>query len=48
MLAAFKDGRREAFAYEAARCGGTIRVTFVPYETDGHMVGCIQTVTFKD
>ena len=48
MLTAFKDGRREAFAYEAARYGGTIRVTFVPYETEGRLIGCIQTVTFKD
>jgi DUF438 domain-containing protein len=47
MLAEFKAGRREDFCYEAFRYGKNIEVTLSPFEVDGRMVGCIQSVTIK-
>ena len=47
MLNEFKAGRREAFYYEAFRYGKDIAVTLSPFEVDGQLVGCIQSVTIK-
>ena len=47
MLNEFKAGRREAFYYEAFRYGKDIAVTLSPFEVDGQLVGCIQSVTLK-
>ncbi len=47
MLNEFKAGRREAFYYEAFRYGKNIAVTLLPFEVDGQLIGCIQSVTIK-
>ena len=47
MLNEFKAGRREAFYYEAFRYGKNIAVTLSPFEVDGQLIGCIQSVTIK-
>jgi len=47
MLAQFKAGRRDDFYYEAFRYGKDIAVTLSPFEVDGGLVGCIQSVTIK-
>ena len=47
MINEFKAGRREEFYYEAFRYGKDIAVTLSPYEVDGQLVGCIQSVTMK-
>ena len=47
MLNEFKAGRREAFYYEAFRYGKNIAVTLSPFELDGQLIGCIQSVTIK-
>ena len=47
MLDEFKAGRREAFYYEAFRYGKNIAVTLSPFEVDGQLIGCIQSVTIK-
>ncbi len=47
MLDEFKAGRREAFYYEAFRYGKNIAVTLLPFEVDGEVIGCIQSVTIK-
>lgn len=47
MINEFKAGRREEFYYEAFRYGKDIAVTLSPYEVDGQLVGCIQSVTIK-
>ena len=47
MLAEFRAGRRDDFYYEAFRYGKDIAVTLSPFEMDGRLVGCIQSVTIK-
>ncbi len=47
MLAEFKAGRREDFFYEAFRYGKDIAVTLSPFEADGRLIGCIQSVIIK-
>ena len=47
MLNEFKAGRREEFYYEAFRYGKDIAVTLSPFEVDGQLIGCIQSVTLK-
>ena len=47
MLNAFKAGRREEFYYEAFRYEKNICVTLAPFEVDGKLIGCIQSVTIK-
>ena len=47
MLNEFKAGRREDFYYEAFRYGKDIAVTLSPFEVDGQLIGCIQSVTLK-
>lgn len=47
MLAEFKAGRREDFYYETIRYEKHIAVTLSPFEVDGELVGCIQSVTIK-
>ena len=47
MLNEFKAGRREGFYYEAFRYGKDIAVTLSPFEVDGQLIGCIQSVTLK-
>jgi DUF438 domain-containing protein len=47
MLEALKGGRRQEFYYEADRYGKRIAVTLSPFEVNGQLVACIQTVTVK-
>jgi DUF438 domain-containing protein len=47
MLNEFKAGRREDFYYETFRYGKDIAVTLSPFEVDGKLIGCIQSVTMK-
>ena len=47
MLNAFKAGRLEDFYYEAFRYEKNICVTLAPFEVDGQLIGCIQSVTIK-
>ena len=47
MLDEFKAGRREEFYYAAFRYGKDIAVTLSPFEVDGKLIGCIQSVTLK-
>ena len=47
MLNEFEAGRREAFYYEAFRYGKNIAVTLLPFEVDGQLIGCVQSVTIK-
>ena len=47
MLEAFKGGRRQEFYYEADRYGKRIAVTLSPFEVNGQLVACVQTVTIK-
>jgi PAS domain S-box-containing protein len=47
MLNEFKTGRREEFYYEAFRYGKNICVTLSPFEVDGQLIGCIQSVIIK-
>ena len=47
MLAEFKAGRRDEFYYEAFRYGKDIAVTLLPFEVNGRLVGCIQSVILK-
>ena len=44
MLAAFKEGRTEAFHYDAKPYGDPIRVTLAPLLENGEFIGCVQTV----
>ena len=48
MLAAFKDGRRENFYYETVRYEKNIGVTLSPFEVNGKLIGCIQSVIIRD
>jgi hypothetical protein len=47
MLNEFKTGRREDFYYEAFRYEKNICVTLSPFEVDGQLIGCIQSVVIK-
>ena len=47
MIEEFKGGRRQEFYYEADRYGKRIAVTLTPFEIEGQLVACIQTVTIK-
>jgi DUF438 domain-containing protein len=47
MLNEFQAGRREDFYYEAFRYGKNIAVTLSPFEVDGQLIGCIQSVIIK-
>jgi DUF438 domain-containing protein len=48
MLAAFKDGSRENFYYETVRYGKNIAVTLSPFEVNGNLIGCIQSVVIRE
>ena len=47
MLNEFKTGRRDDFYYEDFRYGKDIAVTLSPFEVDGKLIGCIQSVIIK-
>jgi len=47
MLAEFKAGRREDFYYETFRYGKNIAVTLSPFEVDGQLKFCVQSVVLK-
>jgi len=47
MLNAFKNGRKEAFSYEANPYGDPLAISFAPLEIDGKWVGCVHSVTFN-
>lgn len=44
MLAAFEQGRKEPFHYEARPYGEPIIVTLSPIREKGEFIGCVQTV----
>jgi len=48
MLEAFKNGRKEAFCYDANPYGDPLAISLAPLEINGELVGCVHSVIFKE
>ena len=48
MLQEFAAGRIEPFHYEGKPYGKVLLVTLIPLRKDGRLVGCVQSVRFKE